>query len=100
MWLRSQQVYLMGTMHVSKKSADDVGELIRMIRPDTVFVELCEQRAQKLLADAHVEPRGISWADVAKAAMRLVPRLSLPTPNETRRDTAFAHRLRNGVKTC
>ena len=39
------EVYLIGTAHVSKKSAEEVRDVIQAVRPDTVFVELCEKRA-------------------------------------------------------
>ena len=46
----NREVYLIGTAHVSQQSADEVRELIRLVRPDHVAVELCPQRAAKLRA--------------------------------------------------
>ncbi|KAG0620270.1 hypothetical protein M758_4G203300 [Ceratodon purpureus] len=48
------QVYLVGTAHVSAKSAEQVREVINQVRPDKVAVELCEERAKNLLKDNHV----------------------------------------------
>ena len=39
------EVYLVGTAHISRKSADEVRHVIRSVRPDTVFLELCDARA-------------------------------------------------------
>ena len=39
------EVYLVGTAHISRKSADEVRNVIRSVRPDTVFLELCDARA-------------------------------------------------------
>ena len=47
--LRSgNEVFLVGTAHISRKSADEVRAVIRSVKPDTVFLELCEQRAEAL----------------------------------------------------
>lgn len=43
-----RQIILVGTAHVSKKSAEEVKELIETERPDTVCVELCESRYQNI----------------------------------------------------
>lgn len=45
---QDKQIYLVGTSHISSKSADQVRDLIQTVKPDTVFVELCEERAQKI----------------------------------------------------
>ena len=45
-----REVYLVGTAHVSQRSADEVSELIRLVRPDHVAVELCPSRAARLRA--------------------------------------------------
>jgi len=42
------EVFLVGTAHISKQSADEVRDVIQHVKPDTVFVELCEQRAKRL----------------------------------------------------
>ena len=38
------EVYLLGTAHVSKDSCEDVKTLMESIKPDVLFVELCNQR--------------------------------------------------------
>lgn len=45
-----REIYLVGTAHVSQRSADEVSELIRLVRPDHVAVELCPARAARLRA--------------------------------------------------
>ncbi len=42
--LNGKEIYLVGTAHVSKKSADLAESVIREIQPDTVAVELCQPR--------------------------------------------------------
>ncbi len=44
-----RQIILVGTAHVSPKSADEVKELISTEKPDTVCVELCESRYQNII---------------------------------------------------
>ncbi|TGE40245.1 TraB/GumN family protein [Desulfosporosinus fructosivorans] len=44
-----RQIILIGTAHVSKKSAEEVKELIEEEKPDTVCVELCESRYQAIM---------------------------------------------------
>ncbi|KAH8957514.1 hypothetical protein BDL97_07G095800 [Sphagnum fallax] len=44
------QLYLVGTAHVSEKSAEEVREVIHQVKPDTVAVELCAERAKKMLS--------------------------------------------------
>ena len=38
------EVYLLGTAHVSKDSCEDVKLLMDHVRPDVLFIELCNQR--------------------------------------------------------
>ncbi|HQH28039.1 MAG TPA: TraB/GumN family protein [Oligoflexia bacterium] len=45
----AQQIYLLGTAHVSQASADLVRRSIAELRPDIVCVELCQARAQNML---------------------------------------------------
>ncbi|XP_024540151.1 traB domain-containing protein isoform X1 [Selaginella moellendorffii] len=47
------EIFLVGTAHVSAKSAEEVEEVIGIVKPDIVAVELCEERAKKLLAGYH-----------------------------------------------
>ncbi|GMH42131.1 hypothetical protein BSKO_10050 [Bryopsis sp. KO-2023] len=49
------EVFLVGTAHISKKSADEVHDAINFIKPDTVMVELCPERAAKLRQGGSVE---------------------------------------------
>ncbi|KAG6547374.1 hypothetical protein Mapa_010822 [Marchantia paleacea] len=44
------ELYLVGTAHVSAKSAEEVRQVILQVKPDTVAVELCAERARKLMA--------------------------------------------------
>ena len=41
-----EALYLVGTAHVSKKSADLAYHVVRAARPDAVMVELCWDRSQ------------------------------------------------------
>jgi len=41
-----KEIILIGTAHVSKKSAEEVKEIIQQEQPDTVCVELCQARYQ------------------------------------------------------
>lgn len=43
-----REIYLVGTAHVSSKSADLVEQVLRGLKPDTVAVELCEPRYRAL----------------------------------------------------
>ncbi|XP_024520562.1 traB domain-containing protein [Selaginella moellendorffii] len=43
------EVHLIGTMHISQRSADKVQQLIRSVRPNVVAVELCPSRMDCLL---------------------------------------------------
>jgi pheromone shutdown protein TraB len=44
----SEQIYLVGTAHVSEESAAEVRDMIRRVKPDVVFVELDAKRADRL----------------------------------------------------
>lgn len=46
---RVMQIFLIGTAHVSSSSADEVREVIRRVRPQSVMVELCAGRARQLM---------------------------------------------------
>jgi len=50
------QVFLIGTAHVSRKSAADVRALMQQVKPTHVFLELDAERAAKLRADASNDP--------------------------------------------
>lgn len=44
------EVYLVGTAHISKRSAEEVQRIMRTVKPSTVLVELCAARAKQLMA--------------------------------------------------
>jgi pheromone shutdown-related protein TraB len=44
-----RELYLIGTAHVSQKSVDEVGRVIRELRPDTVCIELDQTRYEVLV---------------------------------------------------
>ncbi|RYD01674.1 hypothetical protein N752_29300 [Desulforamulus aquiferis] len=46
-----KEIIIIGTAHVSKHSAEQVKEVIELERPDTVCIELDEQRYQSIMAD-------------------------------------------------
>lgn len=50
------EIFLVGTAHVSKQSAEEVREMIRLVKPSSVMVELCPQRAARLRAGPAREP--------------------------------------------
>jgi len=47
--LNGREIILIGTAHVSKHSVDEVQELIRQEKPDTVCIELCQSRYQAVI---------------------------------------------------
>ena len=44
--VEGKEIILIGTAHVSKQSAEQVKEVIELERPDSVCIELDEQRYQ------------------------------------------------------
>ena len=46
--VEGREVYLIGTIHVSKKSVEDVQKTIEIVDPDAICVELCEPRLRQL----------------------------------------------------
>ncbi|OPL15092.1 MAG: conjugal transfer protein TraB [Firmicutes bacterium ML8_F2] len=46
--LDGRQVILVGTAHVSKKSVEEVKDVIEKEKPDTVCIELCQSRYQSI----------------------------------------------------
>ena len=46
--VEDKEIHLIGTAHVSRESADLVGQVIKQQKPDTVCLELCEARYQSL----------------------------------------------------
>lgn len=61
MAIDNREIILIGTAHVSQKSADEVKELIERERPDTVCIELCQSRYQNI-----VDPEQWKNTDVVK----------------------------------
>ena len=43
-----RQIYIVGTAHVSQKSAELVESVVKELKPDSVAVELCEPRYRAL----------------------------------------------------
>ena len=44
----THEVYLVGTAHVSAESAREVRELMRLVKPTSVMVELCDERLRSM----------------------------------------------------
>lgn len=40
--------YLVGTAHVSAQSCNDVAQVIRIVQPDVIFLEICHERQSML----------------------------------------------------
>ncbi|EFA83306.1 hypothetical protein PPL_04096 [Heterostelium album PN500] len=51
----NKDVFVIGTSHISKRSANQVKQFIRDVKPDTVVLELCQQRYNKLKDEQHVK---------------------------------------------
>jgi len=62
--LEEKKLIIVGTAHVSKKSVEEVRELIEKERPDAVAVELCPRRYHALV---HGQREEISIANVIKS---------------------------------
>lgn len=43
-FVEPEEIWLLGTTHISRRSADDVVRVVRAVRPDNVVVELCRSR--------------------------------------------------------
>lgn len=68
-----KEIILIGTAHVSKKSAEEVKEVIQEEKPDTVCVELCESRFKTITdADKWKNTDIISIIKQGKAVMLLI----------------------------
>ncbi|KAG1679399.1 hypothetical protein FOA52_007690 [Chlamydomonas sp. UWO 241] len=61
-YVEPQLVYLVGTAHVSAKSALDVERVVQAVRPDAVVVELCRSRAGLMTGpdNGNVRSSGVS----------------------------------------
>lgn len=47
--INGKQIILIGTAHVSKRSAEEVREVIEEVQPDTVCIELCQSRYESIV---------------------------------------------------
>jgi pheromone shutdown protein TraB len=66
------RIYIIGTAHVSKKSAISVGELIKLIKPKGVFLEMCEKRMIMIEKQAALteEEFSLTYTQSAKILMK------------------------------
>ena len=51
-------MYLVGTAHVSRQSAEDVQRVIQAVRPQNVIVELCSSRTAVMYNDVKMSNDG------------------------------------------
>ncbi len=49
MTVDGKELFLIGTAHISRKSVNEVKEVIEAVKPDTVCVELCEGRYKTIM---------------------------------------------------
>jgi len=49
------QIYLVGTAHVSEKSAQEAAQAIQLLKPNTIVLELCRSRAGLLVTKEYEE---------------------------------------------
>ncbi|MED6169414.1 hypothetical protein PIB30_021216 [Stylosanthes scabra] len=61
------QVYLIGTNHVSQGSVADVQKIVSVVKPDLVFLELCQQRRGVL---TRKELRNPTTKEIVAATMK------------------------------
>ena len=75
------EIYVVGTSHISQQSAEDVERVIRAVQPDNVVVELCRSRAGMMYteetgsetgAQTGAAPLAISGANPLQAIGRSV----------------------------
>jgi pheromone shutdown-related protein TraB len=59
MQYHDKRFVLIGTAHVSRESADLVGETILSVKPDTVCIELCLRRYRAILEERRLKPWNI-----------------------------------------
>ncbi len=69
--------YIVGTAHVSQKSVDEVREVVREVKPDTVCVELCETRYKTLMDDSQWKKLNIIEVLKQGKALMLLSNLAL-----------------------
>ncbi|TYT73747.1 TraB/GumN family protein [Desulfobotulus mexicanus] len=70
-------IYLIGTAHVSRQSADEVEEAIRAYQPDTVAVELCASRYESIRSPDRWQNMDILQVIREKKAFLLLSNLML-----------------------
>ncbi|KAI3420600.1 uncharacterized protein J3R85_012684, partial [Psidium guajava] len=46
-FVEPEEIWLLGTTHISRRSADDVARVVSAVRPDNVVVELCRSRQMR-----------------------------------------------------
>ncbi|KAI3979471.1 hypothetical protein MKX01_001663 [Papaver californicum] len=66
--ITGSQVYLIGVLHGTKESAETVKKVINAVRPDTVALELCKQRA--LLLGGWKKPEKLGLVRMFLGCMR------------------------------
>eukprot|EP00471_Norrisiella_sphaerica_P005298 CAMPEP_0184479656 /NCGR_PEP_ID=MMETSP0113_2-20130426/1292_1 /TAXON_ID=91329 /ORGANISM="Norrisiella sphaerica, Strain BC52" /LENGTH=334 /DNA_ID=CAMNT_0026857781 /DNA_START=154 /DNA_END=1158 /DNA_ORIENTATION=+ len=67
-----EEIYVVGTAHVSTQSAEDVERVIHVVKPDNVVVELCRSRSGTMYAQDNesVNALGLSGGDFRQAIAR------------------------------
>ena len=55
----NKEIYILGTAHVSSKSADDVNEIINEVNPDCICIELDAKRYEGLKSNKKFEDKDI-----------------------------------------
>ncbi len=75
--LGGREIILVGTAHVSKKSVDEVKEIIEAENPDTVCVELCQARYQAVTDNDRWKNTDIVKIVKEKKALLLLTNLAL-----------------------
>lgn len=55
-FVEPEEIWLVGTTHISRRSADDVARVVRAVRPDNVVVELCRSRAGIMYTSSEGDP--------------------------------------------
>ncbi|MCW7753238.1 TraB/GumN family protein [Desulfobotulus sp. H1] len=74
---QDKTIYLLGTAHVSRNSAEETENLIRSCRPDTVSIELCASRHESLTSRDRWENMDILQVIREKKAFLLLSNLML-----------------------
>jgi pheromone shutdown-related protein TraB len=69
--------YIIGTAHISRKSVEEVRDVIEQVRPDTVCVELCETRYNAMINEDHWKKLNIIQVIRQGKALMLLANLAL-----------------------